>query len=394
MAIKYLDQINVSNKKVLIRADFNVPYDKNMNITDDTRITSTLPTIEYCLNQNATVILVSHLGRPKGKPVPEMSLKPVAKRLSELLKKDVVFIDKPVTQGIQDEISRLKPGDVALLENIRFYPEEEKNDESFGKLLGSLADVYVNDAFATAHRGHASNEAITRYVKECVAGFLMKDELEYFKKALVQPEKPVTAIIGGVKISTKIDVLKNIIPKVDNLLIGGGMSYTFLKALGYNIGKSVVEDDQLNTAKEIIELAKKHNVNLVLPEDIVVANKFDSPEGKEVVPITAIPDNKEGVDIGPITRKKFADIIKQSKTIIWNGPLGAFETKDFSEGTNEIAKVVAESGTTSVIGGGDTGAAINASGFADKMTYISTAGGAFLELMEGKTLPAVKALDK
>ncbi|MEJ5360679.1 MAG: phosphoglycerate kinase [Spirochaetota bacterium] len=394
MAIKYLDQINVSNKKVLIRADFNVPYDKNMNITDDTRITSTLPTIEYCLKQNATVILVSHLGRPKGKPVPEMSLKPVAKRLSELLKKDVLFIDKPITQGIQDEINKLKPGDVALLENIRFYPEEEKNDENFGKLLGSLADVYVNDAFATAHRGHASNEAITRYVKECVAGFLMKDELEYFKKALVQPQKPVTAIIGGVKISTKIDVLKNIIPKVDNLLIGGGMSYTFLKALGYTIGKSVVEDDQLNTAKEIIELAKKHNVNLLLPEDIVVANKFDSPEGKEVVPITSIPDNKEGVDIGPATRKKFADIIKKSKTVIWNGPLGAFETKEFAEGTGEIAKVVAESGCTSVIGGGDTGAAINSTGYADKMTYISTAGGAFLELMEGKILPAVKALDK
>jgi phosphoglycerate kinase len=394
MAIKYLDQINVSNKKVLIRADFNVPYDKNMNITDDTRITSTLPTIEYCLKQNATVILVSHLGRPKGKPVPEMSLKPVAKRLSELLKKDVLFIDKPITQGIQDEINKLKPGDVALLENIRFYPEEEKNDENFGKLLGSLADVYVNDAFATAHRGHASNEAITRYVKECVAGFLMKDELEYFKKALVQPQKPVTAIIGGVKISTKIDVLKNIIPKVDNLLIGGGMSYTFLKALGYNIGKSVVEDDQLTTAKEIIELAKKHNVNLLLPEDIVVANKFDNPDGKEVVPITSIPDNKEGVDIGPATRKKFAEIIKKSKTIIWNGPLGAFETKEFAEGTGEIAKVVAESGCTSVIGGGDTGAAINSSGYADKMTYISTAGGAFLELMEGKILPAVKALDK
>ncbi len=394
MAIKYLDQINVSNKKVLIRADFNVPYDKNMNITDDTRITATLPTIEYCLKQNAIVILVSHLGRPKGKVVPEMSLKPVARRLSELLKKEVLFIDKPITQGIQDEINKLKPCDVALLENIRFYPEEEKNDENFGKLLGSLADVYVNDAFATAHRGHASNEAITRYVKECVAGFLMKDELEYFKKALLQPEKPVTAIIGGIKISTKIDVLKNIIPKVNNLLIGGGMSYTFLKALGYNVGKSVVEDDHLSTAKEIMELAKKYNVNLMLPEDIVVANKFDSPEGKEVVSINNIPDNKEGVDIGPITRKKFSDVIKQSKTIIWNGPLGAFETKDFADGTNEIARVVAESDCTSVIGGGDTGSAINASGYANKMTYISTAGGAFLELMEGKVLPAVKALDK
>ncbi len=338
MAIKYLDEINVSNKKVMIRADFNVPYDKNMNITDDTRITATLPTIEYCLKQNAIVILVSHLGRPKGKIVPDMSLKPVAKRLSELLKRDVIFIEKPITQGVQDEINKLKPGDIALLENIRFYPEEEKNDENFGKLLGSLADVYVNDAFAAAHRGHASNEAITRYVKECVAGFLMKDELEYFKKALLQPEKPVTAIIGGIKISTKIDVLKNIIPKVNNLLIGGGMSYTFLKALGYNVGKSVVEDDHLSTAKEIIQLAKKYNVNLMLPEDIVVANKFDSPEGKEVVSINNIPDNKEGVDIGPITRKKFSDVIKQSKTIIWNGPLGAFETKDFADGTMKLPK--------------------------------------------------------
>lgn len=393
MAIKYLDQFDVRNKKVLIRADFNVPYDKKMNITDDTRITSTLPTIQHCLKQNATVILVSHLGRPDGKVVPQMSLEPVATRLSELLDKHVVFIDKPINKGIPEEINSLKQGSVALLENIRFYPEEEKNDESFGKLLGSIADIYVNDAFATAHRGHASNEAVTRYVKECAAGFLMKDELEYFKKALLHPEKPVTSIIGGVKISGKIDVLKNIISKVDNLLIGGGMAYTFLKALGYKIGKSVVEENQLETAKEIIALAKKNNVNLVLPDDVVIADSFDNPAGMEIVSVNNIPDNKAGVDIGPMTRKNFADIIKKSKTIIWNGPLGAFETKEFAQGTNEIAKAVGDSGSTSVIGGGDTGAAINASGYSSKMSYISTAGGAFLELMEGKTLPAVKALD-
>lgn len=393
MAIKYIDQLDLKNKKVLIRVDYNVPYDKSMNITDDSRIKATIPTLKHCLDQDAIVILMSHLGRPKGQIVPEMSLKPVARRLSEVIGKDVTFIDKSIKEGINDDIDALKPGDVALLENIRFYPEENKNDEEFGKLLASFADVYINDAFATAHRAHASNNAVTRYVSECAAGFLMKNEIEYFNKALLKPDRPVSAIIGGVKISTKIEVLKNILDKVDNLLIGGGMSYTFLKSMGYDIGKSVVENDHLNTAKEIREMAEKNNVNLYLPDDIVVAYSFDNPDGKSISAVDKIPSDMEGVDIGPETRKKYSEIIKNSKTIVWNGPVGAFETPEFAEGTNELAKVVAESDCLSLIGGGDTGSALSASGYADKMSYISTAGGAFLELMEGKTLPAFEALD-
>ncbi len=393
MAIKYIDQLDLKDKKVLIRVDYNVPYDKSMNITDDSRIKATIPTLKHCLDQDATVILMSHLGRPKGQIVPEMSLKPVAQRLSEVIGKDVTFIDKSIKDGINDDIDALKPGDVALLENIRFYPEENKNDEEFGKLLASFADVYINDAFATAHRAHASNNAVTRYVSECAAGSLMKNEIEYFNKALLKPDRPVSAIIGGVKISTKIEVLKNILDKVDNLLIGGGMSYTFLKSMGYDIGKSVVENDHLNTAKEIMDMAEKNNVNLYLPDDIVVAYSFDNPDGKSISAVDKIPSDMEGVDIGPETRKKYSEIIKDSKTIVWNGPVGAFETPEFAEGTNELAKVVAESDCLSLIGGGDTGSALSASGYAGKMSYISTAGGAFLELMEGKTLPAFEALD-
>jgi len=394
MAIKYIDQLDLNNKKVLIRVDYNVPYDKSMKITDDSRIKATLPTLKHCLDKNAIVILMSHLGRPKGEVVPQMSLKPVSERLSEVLGKEVKFIEKSIKEGIDDIISSLGPGDVVLLENIRFYPEENKNDEEFGKTLASIADTYINDAFATAHRAHASNNAVTRYVNECAAGFLMKNEIEYFKKALLQPDRPVSSIIGGVKISTKIEVLKNILDKVDNLLIGGGMSYTFLKSKGYDIGKSVVENDHLSTAKEIIELAEKNNVKLYLPDDIMVAYSFDNPDGMKVADADKIPTDMEGVDIGPKTRKKYADIIRNSKTVIWNGPVGAFETKEFAEGTNELAKVVAESDCLSLIGGGDTGSALIESGYADKMSYISTAGGAFLELMEGKTLPAFEALDK
>ncbi|MFW5752201.1 MAG: phosphoglycerate kinase [bacterium] len=394
MAIKYIDQLDLKNKKVLIRVDYNVPYDKSMNITDDSRIKATLPTLKHCLDQKSIVILMSHLGRPKGEVVPEMSLKPVSERLSEILGKEVKFVDKSIKDGIGDIISSLNPGDVVLLENIRFYPEENKNNEEFGKLLASFADIYINDAFATAHRAHASNNAVTRYVDECAAGFLMKNEIEYFKKALLQPERPVSSIIGGVKISTKIEVLKNILDKVDNLLIGGGMSYTFLKSKGYDIGKSVVEEDHLATAQEIMEMAEKNNVKLYLPDDIIVAFSFDNPDGKQVADADKIPSDMEGVDIGPKTLKKYADIIRNSKTVIWNGPVGAFETKEFAEGTNELAKVVAESDCLSLIGGGDTGSALIESGYADKMSYISTAGGAFLELMEGKTLPAFEALDK
>jgi phosphoglycerate kinase len=394
MAIKYLKDLDLKGKRALIRVDYNVPYDKSMNITDDTRIAATLKTLNYCIGKGAKLILVSHLGRPDGKVVPKMSLAPVAKRLSELLKKDVVFIDKPIGDEVRAAIARMKEGDAALLENIRFYPEEEKNDEAFGKSLASLGDVYINDAFAAAHRGHASNEAVTHHIKECAAGFLLEDEIEYFKKALLEPSRPTTAIIGGVKISTKIDALKNILTKVNNLIIGGGMAYTFLKAKGYNIGKSILEKDHVSTAKEILDLASKNNVKLILPVDIIVAPDLESGDKKKAVPFDKIPEDMEGVDIGPESIELFKKVIAASKTIVWNGPLGAFENPAFAVGTNTIAKIVGESGALSVIGGGDSVSAINQSGYADKMSYISTGGGAFLELMEGKTLPAIKALDK
>jgi 3-phosphoglycerate kinase len=394
MAIKYLKDLDLKGKRALIRVDYNVPYDKAMNITDDTRITATLPTLRYCIDRDARLVLVSHLGRPDGKPKPEMSLEPVARRLSELLGKKVLFIPGPIGDEVKAAIGQMKAGDVSLLENIRFYPEEEKNDEDFGRLLASLGDVYINDAFAAAHRGHASNEAVTRHIGECAAGFLLQEEIEYFKKALLEPARPVTAIIGGVKISSKIDALKNMMGKVNNLVIGGGMAFTFLKAEGYEIGKSILEKDHVGTAREILDLAAKNNVKVVLPVDVVIAPGLESADKKKTVPVDRIPPDMWGLDIGPDTVKLCKTILAASRTIVWNGPLGAFENPSFAEGTNAIAKIVAESGALSVIGGGDSVSAVNKSGYADKMSYISTGGGAFLELLEGKTLPAIKALDK
>jgi phosphoglycerate kinase len=394
VAVKYLKSLELRGKRAFIRVDFNVPYDKSMSITDDTRITATLPTIRHCIDGGAKVILVSHLGRPDGKVVPKMSLAPVAERLSGLLGRTVLFVDKPIGAGAAEMLAGLKDGDVALLENIRFYPEEEKNDREFGKKLAELADVYINDAFATAHRGHASNEAITHFVKECAAGFLLENEIEYFRKAMLDPTRPTTAIIGGVKISSKIDALKNILGRVDNLIIGGGMAYTFLKAKGYDVGKSILEADHVPTAKAIIDLAIKNKVNLVLPVDIVVAPDLDSADKMSLARFDAMPSDLEGVDIGPESIGLYSDIIRKSKTVVWNGPLGAFENPAFAVGTNAIAKIVAESDCLSVIGGGDSVSAIHQSGYADKMSYISTGGGAFLELLEGKTLPAIAALDK
>ncbi|RPI97337.1 MAG: phosphoglycerate kinase [Spirochaetales bacterium] len=394
MAVKYLKSLELRGKRAFIRVDFNVPYDKSMAITDDTRITATLPTIRYCIEGGAKVILVSHLGRPDGKVVPKMSLAPVAERLSVLLGQTVLFVDKPIGAGAAEMLTGLKDGEVALLENIRFYPEEEKNDREFGKKLAELADVYINDAFATAHRAHASNEAITHFVKESAAGFLLENEIEYFRKAMLDPTRPTTAIIGGVKISSKIDALKNILGRVDNLIIGGGMAYTFLKAKGYDVGKSILEADHVPTAKAIIDLAEKNKVNLVLPIDIVIAPDLDSAGKKSLARFDAMPSDMEGVDIGPESIGLYSDIIRKSKTVVWNSPLGAFENPAFAVGTNAIAKIVAESDCLSVIGGGDSVSAINQSGYADKMSYISTGGGAFLELLEGKTLPAIAALDK
>jgi phosphoglycerate kinase len=391
MAIKYIDQIDLKGKSVLIRVDYNVPYDKKMNITDDTRIKATLPTLKYCLDNNAKVILVSHLGRPDGKVVPEMSLKPVAVKLSSLIGKDVKFIADTIGPDALNAVKKLKQGDIALLENIRYYPEEEKNNEEFGKKLALLGDVYIDDAFGTAHRGHASNEAVTRYVKECAAGFLMKDEIEYFKKITSNPERPLLAIIGGAKISTKLGVLKNLINNVDHLIIGGGMAFTFLKSKGYNVGKSLLEKDLVNTAKEILD---KSGDKIILPVDAIIAAEFKNESPSSIVDIDKIPDNMMALDIGPKSIEKFSKLIKTMKTVVWNGPMGAFEMASFADGTLKIGKAIAESGCISVVGGGDSVTAVNDMGLADKMSYISTGGGAFLELLEGKKLPGVVALDK
>lgn len=391
MAIKYIDQIDIDERRILIRVDYNVPYDKNMIITDDTRIKASLQTLEYCINRDARIVLISHLGRPKGKVVQDMSLHPVAKRLSELISKEVKFVDKAIGDESEEIIYNLKGGEIALLENIRFYPEEERNDDNFAKKLARLGEVYINDAFATAHRAHASNEAITRYVDVCAAGFLLKDEIEYLKKVTTTPTRPLLAIIGGAKISSKLDILKNLLDMVDQLIIGGGMAFTFLKAKGYNIGKSLLEEELIETAKEILN---KGGQKILLPVDVVVAPAFENEAPKKTVSIDHIPNEMIGLDIGASTIELFCKAIKQSKTVVWNGPMGAFEMPSFASGTDMIAQSIAKSNCLSIVGGGDSITALNKFGLADKMTYISTGGGAFLELLEGKTLPAIAALDR
>lgn len=391
MAIKYIDQLNLKEKRVFIRVDFNVPYDDKMNITDDTRIKATMPTIDYCVKNKAKTILVSHLGRPDGKVVPEMSLKPVAERLSKISGKSIKFIDSPIGDATKKAVDAMKPGEIVLLENIRFYPGEEKNDKDFGKKLADMADIYINDAFATAHRGHASNEAITKFVKECAAGFLLKDEIEYFKKITTNPSRPLIAIIGGAKISTKLKVLKNLLSKVDTLIIGGGMAFTFYKAKGYNVGKSLLEKDLVDTAKDIM---KAGGDKIIFPVDVVIASELKNDAIIKTVDAENIPDDMMGVDIGPKSIDNFKKIISKAKTVVWNGPMGAFEIAPFANGTNSIGRIIADTDCVSVVGGGDSVTAVNEAGLADKMSYISTGGGAFLELLEGKTLPAIAALDK
>ena len=394
MAITYIDDLKLKGKKVIIRVDYNVPYDKNMNITDDTRIRATLRTLRFCIDSKATVIIISHLGRPKGTVKPELSLKPVAARLSELLAREVKFIDASITDDIQRVVSAIKEGDIVLLENIRFYPEEERNDENFGKLLASLGDVYINDAFAAAHRAHASNEAITRSIRECAAGYLLKDEIEYFKKSLLEPDRPVVALIGGAKISTKLNVLKNILNRVNTLVIGGAMAFTFLRAKGFSVGKSLLEEELIESANDILLAAEENQVEILLPVDVVIAPAFADDAPQRVTAIDRIPDDMMGLDIGPASIKLFSEAIRQAKTVVWNGPMGAFEMPSFATGTNEVARAIANSSCLSIIGGGDNVSAVQKSGFADKMSYISTGGGAFLELLEGKTLPAIAALDR
>ena len=385
--------IDLSNKKVLVRVDFNVPLDKKTKqITDDTRIRAAVPTIQYLMQQRAVVVLASHLGRPDGERKPEYSLAPVAKRLPELLGKEVVFLDDCIGESVKNAIKAAKPGDVILLENVRFYAGEEKNDPEFSRQLAEGLDCLVNDAFGTAHRGHASNKGVTKYLSPAVAGLLLEKELEYFGKVIDNPDRPLIAILGGAKVSGKLQVINNLMKKVDTLLIGGGMMFTFLKAKGLEIGTSLVEENLIETAKEILARAKQSGTNLLLPTDCVVADKFEATANTKLVSVEQIPSGWMGLDIGPASIQLFANALKGAKTVVWNGPMGVFEMDAFSKGTVDLAKMIAGAGVVSIIGGGDTVAAIEKAGVSEKMSFISTGGGASLELLEGKELPGVAAL--
>ncbi|MCM3731424.1 phosphoglycerate kinase [Fictibacillus nanhaiensis] len=389
---KSVRDIDLKGKVVFCRVDFNVPM-KDGNITDETRIVAALPTIKYLTEQGAKVLLASHLGRPKGQVAEELRLDPVAQRLSDLLGKEVVKTDEAYGEEVEKALSSLEEGGVILLENVRFYPGEEKNDPELAKNFAALADVYVNDAFGAAHRAHASTEGIAKHLP-AVSGLLMEKELEVLGKALSNPDRPFTAIIGGAKVKDKIDVIDNLLEKVDNLIIGGGLGYTFIKALGHDVGKSLLEEDKIETAKTFMEKAKKNGVNLLIAEDVLVADDFSNDANTKIVDIDSIPSDWEGLDIGTKTIEKYVKVIKESKLVIWNGPMGVFEIDAFANGTRSVANALAEATDTySVIGGGDSAAAVEKFGLADKMSHISTGGGASLEFMEGKALPGVEALN-
>ena len=388
---KTIEDIEVSGKKVLVRCDFNVPLDieTKTQITDDRRIVGALPTIKYLLDNNAKVILCSHIGKTKNK----QTLAPVAKRLSELLNMNVIFASDVVGEDAKAKAAALKDGEVMLIENVRLHPEEEANDENFARELASLAEIYVNDAFGTAHRAHASTEGVTKYLP-AVCGYLIQKEIGIMGKALENPERPFAAILGGCKVSSKIGVINNLMEKVDTLIIGGGMTYTFVKAMGGTIGDSLLEEDKIELAKELIEKAKAMGVKMVFPIDTVVANEFKADAEAKIVPSMEIPDGYQGLDIGPETIKLYSDIIKNQKTIIWNGPMGVFEFETFAKGTNAIAEAMAESDAITIIGGGDSAAAVEQAGLAEKMSHVSTGGGASLEFMEGIELPGIAALNE
>lgn len=386
--------IELSGKKVLMRVDFNVPLDENQNITEDARIRAALPTIQYAVEQGATVVLAAHLGRPKGEKKPEFSLKPAADRLAELLGKPVSFLDDCIGDAVKQAIKDARAGDVILLENVRFYTGETKNDPEFAKQLAEGLDCAVNDAFGTAHRAHASNVGVTQYLSPAVAGLLLEKEIEYFGKVIDDPQRPVVAILGGAKVSGKLQVITNLMKKVDTLLIGGGMMFTFLKAQGLSIGNSMVEDDLLDTAKDILKQAEEAGVKLLLPTDCIVADTFDAAANSKLVSVNEIPDGWLGLDIGPDSIALFQKALDGAKTVVWNGPMGVFEMDAFSKGTVDLANTVAAADAVSIIGGGDTVSAINKAGVGDKVSFISTGGGASLELLEGKELPGIASLSE
>ncbi|MCX7596833.1 MAG: phosphoglycerate kinase [Fischerella sp.] len=390
-----LSAADLSGKRAFVRVDFNVPMDDAGNITDDTRIRAALPTIQDLVQKGAKVILASHFGRPKGVDE-KLRLTPVAKRLSELLGQEVVKTDDCIGDEVAAKIGALQNGQVLLLENVRFYKEEEKNDPEFAKKLAANADLYVNDAFGTAHRAHASTEGVTHYLSPCVAGYLIEKELQYLQNAIENPQRPLAAIIGGSKVSSKIGVIETLLEKCDKLIIGGGMIFTFYKARGLNVGKSLVEEDKLELAKSLEAKAKEKGVTFLLPTDVVVADQFAADANSQIVSVESIPDGWMGLDIGPDSVKLFQEALADCKTIIWNGPMGVFEFDKFAVGTEAIARTLADlskNGATTVIGGGDSVAAVEKVGLADQMSHISTGGGASLELLEGKVLPGIAALD-
>ncbi len=396
-SVASLTAADLEGKRVLVRADFNVPLDDQGNITDDTRIRAALPTIQDLTGKGAKVILTSHFGRPKAQVVESMRLTPVAKRLGELLGQEVIKCDDCIGDEVAAAVNGMSNGQVALLENVRFYAGEEANDPEFAKALAANADLYVNDAFGTAHRAHASTEGVTKYLSPSVAGYLIEKELQYLQAAIENPQRPLAAIIGGSKVSSKIGVIETLLDKVDKLLIGGGMIFTFYKARGLSVGGSLVEEDKLELAKTLEAKAKEKGVDLLLPTDVVVADKFAPDANAQTVSVDAIPDGWMGLDIGPDSVKVFQDALKQCKSVIWNGPMGVFEFDKFAAGTEAIAHTLAEltpQGVTTIIGGGDSVAAVEKVGVAEKMSHISTGGGASLELLEGRELPGIAALDE
>lgn len=390
---KTVEDLNVKGKRVLVRCDFNVPV-KDGVITDENRITASLSTIKKLIDEGAKVILCSHMGKPKGEVKPELSLAPVAVRLSEKLGLDVKFAkdDNVVGKNAKAAVAAMKDGEVVLLENTRYRKEETKNEDNFSKELASLADIYVDDAFGSSHRAHCSTVGVTKYVEESAVGYLMEKEIEYLGNALENPVRPFAAVLGGAKVSDKINVINNLLEKVDILIIGGGMAYTFIKALGGNVGDSLLEEDKVEYAKEMIAKASQKGVKFLLPIDTVVVKEFKNDAVSDIVPTGLIPDGWMGVDIGPETRKLFCDALRDAKTVVWNGPMGVFEFSNFAKGTEAIAKVMAEIDGTTIIGGGDSAAAVNQLGYGDKMSHISTGGGASLEFLEGKELPGVAAV--